>query len=409
MENPTIEDLVINYYDYKNITEGFNKNPYYVYDEKYDVVFKDANPEEFMREKYYKTYEEVYRNLSNHGVMMKYMEQGCKYISYLLHKRVKDEHNQYYNLDTFKILHKYVEYYYKHKYSIRDNKCLPHISYVNHDMYAKLDTIYGLYKQYIDVLSMKNPWDDDKKCSSLKFFINQYNDYMKNKKPTSLELKKILENFEGHIKHTLGIIDNKCSNYTYPLEDIELYKPPVENKPSRIRESTPLQSQELQPQVENRGERAPNREVPQLTLPPPPPLASESDITHVAETDLRLGRGPDSVREQIRAGEHEAQELHDYRTQSTHVLNETMGPGYRPTVQSSEQLKLMGEQSLYSQNGLEKDQGFMANMRNTITGVLGEVDPVPVVGVSGGMGALFLLFRVLEILNLDPYIDNIFI
>ncbi|SCA59544.1 hypothetical protein PVT01_000008900 [Plasmodium vivax] len=32
-------------------------------------------------------------------------------------------------------------------------------------------------------------------------------------------------------------------------------------------------------------------------------------------------------------------------------------------------------------------------MKNSISNVLGSVDPVPVVGVSGGMGALFLLFR----------------
>ncbi|VVA00359.1 PIR protein, partial [Plasmodium vivax] len=39
------------------------------------------------------------------------------------------------------------------------------------------------------------------------------------------------------------------------------------------------------------------------------------------------------------------------------------------------------------------ETGVFDQMKNTISNVLGSVDPVPVVGVSGGMGALFLLFR----------------
>ncbi|VUZ99787.1 PIR protein [Plasmodium vivax] len=38
-------------------------------------------------------------------------------------------------------------------------------------------------------------------------------------------------------------------------------------------------------------------------------------------------------------------------------------------------------------------EGGVSGILSSISGVLGDVDPVPVVGVSGGMGALFLLFR----------------
>ncbi|KNA01534.1 hypothetical protein PVNG_05555 [Plasmodium vivax North Korean] len=53
-------------------------------------------------------------------------------------------------------------------------------------------------------------------------------------------------------------------------------------------------------------------------------------------------------------------------------------------------------------------RGIFGTVGESVINVLGGVDPIPVVGVSGGMGALFLLFRVLEILNLHPYIYNIF-
>ncbi|SCA60345.1 hypothetical protein PVT01_000094900 [Plasmodium vivax] len=78
----------------------------------------------------------------------------------------------------------------------------------------------------------------------------------------------------------------------------------------------------------------------------------------------------------------------------------TFRPGLSPypqafaTHDSSVKQELTDVSSFSQKSEPQKeDEGFMANMRNTITGVLGEVDPVPVVGVSGGMGALFLLFR----------------
>ncbi|VVA00140.1 PIR protein [Plasmodium vivax] len=40
-----------------------------------------------------------------------------------------------------------------------------------------------------------------------------------------------------------------------------------------------------------------------------------------------------------------------------------------------------------------EERGFIHNVKDTLSGIIGDVDPIPVVGVSGGMGALFLLFR----------------
>ncbi|KMZ96500.1 hypothetical protein PVNG_06623 [Plasmodium vivax North Korean] len=44
-------------------------------------------------------------------------------------------------------------------------------------------------------------------------------------------------------------------------------------------------------------------------------------------------------------------------------------------------------------NSITDTQGTMGKITGVITGVLGEVEPAPILGVSGGMCALFLLFK----------------
>ncbi|SCA82195.1 VIR protein [Plasmodium vivax] len=406
MLNPAIEDLILDYNIYSTIIEKFGTNRNQVFDTNYDVVLKHAEVEQAKRTKYDKTYKEVYRHLHNSGVMYDYMAQGCKYISYLIHKDVKNTLDLYYDEEIFKIFRKFVEDYYNRTRS-STSTCLPHIVYVNHDMYAKLDTIYGLYDLYMKVLSLNTPWNENK-CLLFKFFMNQYNDYIKYKKPTSSKLKGILKHFDGYLRNTIKGLDGKCTNYTYPIENIEQYKPPDENKPPRTSELAPLPSQALQHPEENSGGRITNTKVTELTLPQSLPSAPElrsittkSDMERVVEAELGSGRGPESVIEKVTVSEPQAQELHSYGTLRTHVGKGSMGQlEYRRTVESPEQLELTDDRSLYPQNGLEIDQGTVGKITGAITGVLREVEPGPILGVSGGMGALFLLFK------LDPSLEE---
>ncbi|VUZ99697.1 PIR protein, partial [Plasmodium vivax] len=112
MLNPAIEDLILDYNIYSTIIEKFGTNRNQVFDTNYDVVLKHAEVEQAKRTKYDKTYKEVYRHLHNSGVMYDYMAQGCKYISYLIHKDVKNTLDLYYDEEIFKIFRKFVEDYY---------------------------------------------------------------------------------------------------------------------------------------------------------------------------------------------------------------------------------------------------------------------------------------------------------
>ncbi|KMZ83195.1 hypothetical protein PVBG_06031 [Plasmodium vivax Brazil I] len=412
MLNPAIEDLILDYNIYSTIIEKFGTNRNQVFDTNYDVVLKHAEVEQAKRTKYDKTYKEVYRHLHNSGVMYDYMAQGCKYISYLIHKEVKNIPELHYNEETFKIFRKFVEDYHKYQRNTK-NSCLPNIVYVDDDMYEKLDKLYRLYNKYTEVLTSSVTLVE--KCLPYKAFIELYNDYIKYNKPTSLTLNNILTHLESKVSNTIKGIEGICTEYKYPLKKIELHKKPEENTQHRTTELAPLPSQALQDEVENQRGRT-STEATQLTLtsslPSSPELGTitaESGIQPGVETDLHSGRGPGLVREQIRETEPQGYELHDYRRHGTHVLNETIGKsGYRTAEAPLEQLKLMGERSKYPQDGLEMEQGTMGKITGAITGVLREVEPGPILGVSGGMGALFLLFKVFIALKIYLYVNNTF-
>ncbi|KMZ96454.1 hypothetical protein PVNG_05439 [Plasmodium vivax North Korean] len=413
MLNPAIEDLVINYDDYSTITKIFKEKNDYDYSDKYDVVFKYAQREENWNEQKFKTtYDQIFRHLKNSSVMLYYMQQGCKYMSYFLHKHVTNDLHHYYDSDSFKILHKYVTYFHKYEGSTSNMLCLPHIVYVNYDMYKELNTIYELYNLYNNLLPMNSQWEDSK-CLSLKSFINQYNYYIKKIDPTNLKLKEILKPFENNVRKTINGLDGKCTNYTYPLENLEQPKPPEENKQQRTQELAQPQPQALQHQEENQRGGTSTEET-QLTLtlslPSSPELGSvttESGIEQGVETDLRSGRGPEPVIKEVTVSE--LQESHDYITPRTHTRNERIGQSqYRLRVESAEPLELTDDRSFLPQHGLEGDQETMGKITGAIIGVLREVEPGPILGVSGGMGALFLLFKVFIALKIYLYVNNTF-
>ncbi|CAG9474498.1 unnamed protein product [Plasmodium vivax] len=374
MLNPAIEDLILNYDHYNTITKRFNRKPYAVYDEKYDVVLNYAKHKEWDRQKYNQTYEELYRHLRHGGVMFEYMVQGCKYISYMLHKHVIDVLSHYYDADSFKILRKYVEYFFKRESSKPNTLCLPHIVYVNDDMYKKLDNIYRLYNWYTDVVPWNNSWDEYK-CKSFKIFLREYNDYIKNNQPTSTKLNEILTHFEGKVRKTIEGFGGKCSNYEYTLTPIVKYIKPEEVKPTHNPELEARSLQTLQQQV-SEPQKIMMEEENHLKLPPTDHAPQEAKITRPHEGIYQAVKAEDTpVREEVAKTEFHSPDLHDDIIPRALARKETK------------------EQSLYPQYELETEQGTMGKITGAITGVLREVEPGPILGVSGGMGALFLLFK----------------
>ncbi|KMZ82469.1 hypothetical protein PVIIG_06232 [Plasmodium vivax India VII] len=317
------------------------------------------------------------------------MEKACKYISYLLHKEVDNILELYYDEEKFKILYKFVEDYYKRLSSKPNDLCLQHIVYVNEDMYKKLDDIYRLYNNYTNVLPWNNKWNEDL-CEKFKIFVNGYNYYINNNKPTSLKLNDILTHFEGKINNNIKGFGGTCTKYKYTLTPIVKYIKPEEDNTSHKREleadSPPILSpQETNPQTLTRDDET------HIKSPPTDHVTQEAKITQPNEGIYQAIKAEDTpVRENVEDTELHRRESYDFIRPRTFALNERMG------------------QSEYPQTGLETDQGTMGKITGAITGVLREVEPGPILGVSGGMGALFLLFKVCIALKLYLYFYNKF-
>ncbi|VVA00034.1 PIR protein [Plasmodium vivax] len=115
MAKRATDEVFLNYDDYSVIKKVVGPHRDHVFDTKYDVILEDAKVETSKREMYGKSYKEIYRHLHSGGVMYNYMVQGCKYISYLIHKEVKNIPELHYNEETFEIFRKFVEDYHKYQ------------------------------------------------------------------------------------------------------------------------------------------------------------------------------------------------------------------------------------------------------------------------------------------------------
>ncbi|KMZ89386.1 hypothetical protein PVBG_05982 [Plasmodium vivax Brazil I] len=376
----------------------FNRNPNYPYDLKPDNILNSYPVDATTRSTYLKIYNELFRHIHDSGVMLKYNIKGCKYISYMLHKEVTSKLN--YDFEVFKYFHKFVEAYYTHE-GISDKLCLKNMVYIDDDMYKKMNALYRVYEEYTKFLSSNNPWKDTS-CNALKFFVSTYNEYIRGHESTSKHLNGILEDFEKVLSTTIDKHKNGCS-YDYTLTSIIKFIEKTKQQPIKDnRETHPPNTSALvakpslpaQTEVPSLHDTSRHNEGTPIQTERLAPLESKERITHALETHQIDAT---EEREIVRTA------LPDRRTLRTPSHYDPLSKlRLIPGGESSEQLTLMQESSYNPPNGLEKDEGFAASMRNTITEVLGSVDPVPVVGVSGGMGALFLLFRVLEILNLQP-------
>ncbi|EDL42751.1 variable surface protein Vir 28, putative [Plasmodium vivax] len=407
MEKHATDEVYLKYNDYRTLKEKFNRNPNYEYDLKSDDILKTYTVEESIKSTYKDAYKELFRHLHDGTVMSQYMIKGCKYISYMLHNEVIKKLKYDYNFETFNIFHNFVQAYYKYQKSY-NNLCLPNMVYIDDYKYKKMDALYRLYDKYTKFVSPKIPRKTSS-CEDLKFVVHLYNDYITDNKSTSKYLNDILDDFEKLLRSTIEKHKNGCT-YDYTLTPIIKFI--EENTQQHIKDnqetleaitSTIIEKPSLtqQPEVTSPHDTSRHNEGTKIESETLASRESKGIITHALETHQT-----EEIHRAIRTGDDQEREivtraLPDDRTLRTYSLYDPLGKlGLIPGGKSSEQLTLTQESSYNPQNGLEKDQKFLENVRNTITGVLGEVDPVPVVGVSGGMGALFLLFRVLKILHL---------
>ncbi|KMZ92845.1 hypothetical protein PVMG_01431 [Plasmodium vivax Mauritania I] len=321
----------------------------------------------------------------------------CRYVNYRLNKEVRDTYHRV-NESNFDILHTFVVNFNKKKHNNEKSTCYGHIEYLNDIVYNRMKILYDFYTLYDDLRSSTNLMSDEQ-CKSLLFNTYMYNEVINDYYNDYPDLYKKISDVKDLIEEKLKKLDKKCE------ETKAFRKPQKLVEEERKKEQDRIAEEERKKEEQDRLDR----------------------LREQTEAQARMKQITDDMQLQ-----HETlQQVSQFREEPEIVRysEDTKAPGYSPLLKSRGTLdpsvrftnleaaipqpyrdQLEGLDDRQEVNARTEPKNFLGSLGlpDSITGVLGQVDPIPVVGVSGGMGALFLLFRVLKILNFHPYTYNIF-
>ncbi|SCA60399.1 VIR protein [Plasmodium vivax] len=397
MVEPAKDEAYINYTDYSNYKYKFSTVAESSIDLiKLEELINKSTENSNIRNKFTKVFKELYRHLKHDGIFFNYSPNACLYISYILHKVVQQEIKELYFPELYQALRDFVIQYNRDRSNNNNNNtCINDMVYIDYDLFQEMYALYRVYDTYYDFIEYKRyPFHET--CGKLQNLVNIYKDYINGHESKSKYFNNILKHLEESIKDTLQRYDLQCSMKNIPLPQLKLFNPPEEKQPKvqkpeeqlNSSSSVLIASQELQQKLpEHRDSR-----------------------TYPEETEIELPQEHSkAVVDQERAEETQI-EQQTRRTEETRVIEKTRElEGQRTSRFSfnapspeqdrfSETLKyprlgFIGTPEYLGSTQTQSEAGILDQMKNSISNVLGSVDPVPVVGVSGGMGALFLLFR----------------
>ncbi|KMZ88469.1 hypothetical protein PVBG_05427 [Plasmodium vivax Brazil I] len=417
----------LNYSEYEYLKKKFNPEwVTHINREKFEIIINNTLKSD-IKSKYKDIFEEIFRHISNSSVFMSYNpEKACNYISYILYKEVEKKSNVKYNEDTFNTTKKFVQKF-KDEYGYTNEFCESKMVYIDSNIFDKLKNLYYLYDKYYEYTKTPYWKNYADQCNTLGYAIQYHNNIVDNYEEDSDLINKSLF-MKGLIEKLALQPYDKCQ-----YRKDQLHKSKIESNPPREQSEVDTKAR---PQVESL--KAQLEESVSRTI-----IASEgrthtqeqqqqADITHGQkehqehhtnsvtidhsnETESRAVsvdyRGPvhNHLSRQYGHPSHEVLSIHNKESGRFPEQGYYRKRGYSYDSQLENNLESLEERNNILGDPLSSSsegRGFIHNVKDTISGIIGEVDPIPVVGVSGGMGALFLLFRVLKITNLYAYVYN---
>ncbi|SCA60838.1 Plasmodium vivax Vir protein, putative [Plasmodium vivax] len=381
MTKPEPETEYFNYHDYSNLKTDMN--PPYPFPNDYSSDIKDTAEKLSINRSYklkdfidtlikYNFY--LYRG---HAFIRNDNDNCCRYINYWINDQFRNtdfnvnEHN-------FKYLKEYVEKLVNFNNNNKPHHCYRFTEYINSDMFLKLQKLYHLYDKYYGAL--ENLKNKPKFCSDFHNLTRLYNDFINNtyKEKTKLYSNR-LKDLERRINKTKENDTSTCTGYSFYVSSLQIDPPPQLESPVQVQPQAPatlspepLESTRLTSsytgdhvQKQSEDEEAPILENVQEDLSSSG-LPKGPEFLHVPE-NLTVQRFSQELNET---------ELDDHSERPLHP-----------------ELSAYGRALFQVPTEQQESEGFLKQARSAISGIIGEVNPIPVVGVSGGMGALFLLFR----------------
>ncbi|SCA83355.1 VIR protein [Plasmodium vivax] len=308
---------------------------------------------------------------------------SCIYVNYWLNKKLR---NVYYNVPEhkFNVFKEFSDKFAKERNSIK-NSCNLYMKYYNEDKWDRIKFLYEWYDKFEELISSKKH-KTDLECNDITILRKEFNEFTKKHDRKDEELMNKLIKFKDLLPTKLSEINSNCKDeikyFQYPPQEEERR---AAVKAQEEQQRAAIKAQEEQQRAAEQAKAL--RQTDQRTLIIPPNHEQTEPLTDGSRNNLLLEthrRSPEMFPPKV----HEDSERQvftgptrfipgsfrehtdglEYQLEkNTELENANMSPDYRP--------------------------GVFGTLKNTFTDVLGQVDPVPVVGVSGGMGALFLLFR----------------
>ncbi|KMZ98403.1 hypothetical protein PVNG_04347 [Plasmodium vivax North Korean] len=386
----------------------------------------------------YKELSDVFYNLkkylSNGHVFSSnvYNGQGaCKYISYLLCEGISKQYGKC-DQEIFNTFKEFVDSYNK---STNHRKCKEMVKHLEDHEYKKIKELYHFYDKYKEILPKLQFWYKEY-CEDVLYLVGLYNSFLYKYTSHSTEFNNILKKMGELMKPVTKAGGTKCRK-TYPMNEPRLHEPPVEkthqppntplepgnrlsqqgtldsapnSKSEKVRSSTTMlgAEQKIKDTENLQGSQvsdqldAPAVSATSVLQEPTEGRSPHQEIGHSEQHESIKQQETYDLGEPTRSGSsyeqenpygsgssYEQENPHGsgslYKPESSYApgsyhkqggytkINEKLLPGEYPNV-VTEQLEEHGPG--------KENVGFMTNVQNVISGIMKDVDPVPVVGVS---------------------------
>ncbi|KMZ88495.1 hypothetical protein PVBG_06156 [Plasmodium vivax Brazil I] len=345
---------------------------------------------------------------------------SCIYVNYWLNNELnKSYYNERkYEFDVFK---DFANKFTRVRGRTLDNSCSSYMEDYNEVKWKRIKILYELYDEFEKFMSSKNY--NTLQCYEINFLRNIFNEFINNNDGKDDELMDKLIKFKELLKKDPLLIKAKCQNEINHFKSPEQYlhkKNQEREKAAQEKAAQEKAAQEKAAQEKAAQEKAAQEKAAQEKA------AQEKAAQEKAAQEKAAQAEEERAKQLSKAGEERAQLQTDQKTllkippnsEQTLTLTDASGidllletqrstleirPSKRhedsegqkftdPTQFTSKPLRVDQESLEYTEiknTVLENANmhqsitpGVFGTLKNTITDVLGEVDPVPVVGVS---------------------------
>ncbi|CAI7718032.1 hypothetical protein, conserved [Plasmodium vivax] len=322
----------------------------------------------------------------------------CNYISYLLCKQIRGKYGDCAQ-QTF---NNFKDFVYSYNKSTDSNICRNKINRLDFDEIRKREALYDLYDMYNELDLQKVTQNPQNRCSIFEPLIFYYNRFNKSFYEEDEELLDKLTKLKALIEQHKWVSDYNChvtiSNLQTLKSDFLEKKKQLEIKSSQST-LTHLPNQPSNDRLEREGKTisTPAEGQPRTLDVGEEQIEARGHEPKVTELELRVA--PLTRREGAQkaavgpTGMSREEKTSPERTNYQNSYDRDVLEYTNPVDEYETDLVRQYRNPTEYPPITPDDQGVLVLMRNTLSKIVQNVDPVPVVGVSGGMGALFLLFR----------------